>query len=242
MGKNRSNRRRGGTNETSSQNEYREFTTEDGKHTINVREITDKREFLKILEENTKNIPSDKRWRVDSPQTEKEIKDWLKWHEGVKMYVTENGTTGAVMPNGDMIALSSSVSGEGAAMFEWQIQHGGRMLDSYDGNYGLYRHLGVMPVSYTPFNEQYAKGWNKYTNRPEDVVFMVYGGKGAKSTKTPAQLEQELKDWKGSHTAQLDSANGPDNVEYGYDKAEEQRSEFLKDNKYLTDIWKEEGL
>ncbi len=222
--------------------EYEEFTTENGKHTINVRQISDPYEFLNILKENNKNISEEKRWRVDVMDTPEDMEEWIKDHPGVKMYVTENGTTGAVMPNGDMIALSSSKGGEGSAMFEWQINNGGRFLDSYDGNYGMYRHLGFVPVSYTPFNPEYVKGW-KPEYGAEDVVFMVYGGKQAKSNMTPKQMKDDLKMWKQSHPAQYDSVNDKTGKEeWGYDKAEHQRTEFVKDNKVLEDIWRMEGL
>ena len=44
MGKSRSNIRTISDNERSNEsNEYEEFTTENGKHTINVREVTNER-------------------------------------------------------------------------------------------------------------------------------------------------------------------------------------------------------
>lgn len=244
MGKNRRSANGGGSsnNANESSNEYKEFTSSKGTK-IEVREVTDAREFIKLLRENKEFIDDDKKWRVDAPVGEQDVLDWIKYHEGVKMYVTPNGTTGAVMPNGDMIALSSGKKGEGSAMFEWQIQNGGRFLDSYDGNYGLYRKLGFEPVSYTPFNADYAKGWDPNINKPEDVVFMVYGGEKAKSNLSRKELEAELKTWKQGHQAQYDSVNDETGEEeWGYDKAEHQRNEFINDNANLHDIWKMEGL
>lgn len=83
MGKSR--RSNGGTgSETSNDNEYQSFTTEDGKHSINVREVTDEKEFLEILRKNKESINKEDKWRVDAPTTEKEIREWIEWHPGVK--------------------------------------------------------------------------------------------------------------------------------------------------------------
>lgn len=244
MGKSR--RSNGGTgSETSNDNEYQSFTTEDGKHSINVREVTDEKEFLEILRKNKESINKEDKWRVDAPTTEKEIREWIEWHPGVKMYVTDNGTTGAVTPEGDMIALSSSVKGEGSAMFEWQIKNGGRFLDSYEGNYNLYRHLGFVPVSYTPFNEEYVdKGWYNTEKKPrEDVIFMVYGGKQSK----PKEWNQtnELRRFKQTHPSQMDTMN-PNTGEVkesGYDKAEQQRKNLLeRTGDDFHTLWRMEGL
>lgn len=88
--------------EEANNTEYESFTTENGKHTINVREVTDQREFLQILRENKDKIDPKDKWRVEAPTSEDEIQEWIKNHKGVKMYVTSNGTTGAVTPSGDM--------------------------------------------------------------------------------------------------------------------------------------------
>ena len=109
----------------------------------------------------------------------------------------------------------------------------------------MYRHLGFVPVSYTPFNEEYVdKGWYNTQDKPrEDVIFMVYGGKQAKST----QWEQtnELRKFKQTHPAQMDTMN-PNTGEVevaGYDKAEQQREKLLeKAGDDFHTIWHMEGL
>ena len=221
---------------------FTQFTDSRGK-TIQVREITDPQDFITLLQENTKNISEDKKWRVSVPQTPEDIQDWIKDHPGVKMYITSNGTTGAVTPDGDMISLSSHAH-EGAQMFEYQIQNGGRKLDTFDGNYGLYRKLGFVPVSYTPFNAEIAKndGW-KPEYGSEDVVFMVYGGNESKSIKNKSQLKTELKEWKKRTTPQTDTPGSEEYEDSGYAKAEQQRNRLL--NTYGNDfqkIWNKEGL
>lgn len=226
--------------EETNNTEYESFTTENGKHTINVREVTDQREFLQILRENKDKINPKDKWRVEAPTSEKEIQEWIKNHKGVKMYVTSNGTTGAVTPSGDMISLSSSVKGEGSAMFEWQIAHGGIKLDSYDGNYGLYRHLGFVPVSWTPFNKEYADpAWHGSGAGEENIVFMTYGGKGAKSNLSREALERERQQFENTVTPSTDKTGLNDEGEtvvtsYGYDEAQSKRDDYIKDNKVLS--------
>ena len=232
------------SNNPSQTGKYEEFTTDNGKHTIEVREVTNKEEFLQILRENKEKIDKKDKWRVEAPTTEEEIQEWIDNHKGVKMFVTKNGTTGAVMPDGDMISLSSSVKGEGAAMFEWQIAHGGYKLDSYDGNYGLYRHLGFVPVSWTPFNKEFADpAWAGSGAPEEHIVFMVYGGKGAKSSASSDELELEREHFENTTPPSTDTtttkANGETETKYGYDIAHDKRENYIKrnENGTLTRLW-----
>ena len=88
------------------------------------------------------------------------------------------------------------------------------------------------------------KGWYNTQDKPrEDVIFMVYGGKQAKST----QWEQtnELRKFKQTHPAQMDTMN-PNTGEVevaGYDKAEQQREKLLeKAGDDFHTIWHMEGL
>lgn len=171
---------------------------------------------------------------MDAPTTEEEIKNWIEWHPGVKMYVTENGTTGAVTPDGDMIALSSN-KGEGTAMFEWQIKNGGFKLDSYDSNYGLYRKLGFEINSWTPFNPEVNKHW-KPNYLPEDVVFMTYKGSKSQLSSNIEEvdenyIERELNHYKSIIPASVDSPKSNGETDWGYDKAKDIRNNYVDDNK-----------
>ena len=72
---------------------------------------------------------------------------------------------------------------------------------------------------------------------------MVYGGEKAKSNLSRKELESELKTWKQIHPAQYDSVNDETGEEeWGYDKAEHQREEFVNGNTNLHNIWEMEGL
>lgn len=223
-----------------SQDTFTPFTDSRGK-TIRVREITNPYDFITLFQQNTKEISEDKRWRVSVPQTPKDVETWIKDHPGVKMYITDKGTTGAVTPEGDMISLSSHAH-EGAPMFEYQLKNGGRMLDTFDGNYGLYRKLGFVAVSWTPFNPNIAKkdGWTP-SYEPEDVIFMVYGGKESKSIKNVPQHKTELKKWKKRTTPQIDT--GTEYEDSGYFKAETIRNNHMESQGSIYQyIWSKEGL
>lgn len=148
MGKSRRNSNNSNFNLKLEQNDYEEFTTENGKHTINIKETTDENEFLENLEIGKSNRPMSDKFRVYVPD-----KSELK---GRKLYVTENGSTIAINKDGDIESVVVQGNDSGAALIEFAIQHGGTKLDSYDGNYGFYRHMGFEPVSYTKFNKEYA--------------------------------------------------------------------------------------
>jgi len=237
MGKSRRTSNNSNFNLKLEQNDYEEFTTENGKHTINIKETTDENEFLENLEIGKSNRPMSDKFRVYVPD-----KSELK---GRKLYVTESGSTIAINKDGDIESVVVQGDDSGAALIEFAIQHGGTKLDSYDGNYGFYRHMGFEPVSYTPFNEEYVdKGWYNTQEKPrEDVIFMVYGGKQAK----PAKWDQtdELRRYKQTHPSQQDTYD-PDTGEVqesGYDKAEQQRAQhFNRTSKDYNAIWAMEGL
>lgn len=155
-----------------------EFTDSKGnKHEF---EETDAEDFKKALDEAKETQPAEKKWRVDN--TSHTAKDYEK----DKTFKTKNGSTVAITPDGDIISVCSKagVKGEGRAMLEFAVKHGGTKLDSYDGNFEVYTHLGFEPISWTPFNEEYAPSdWNSERDAKEPVIFFKYVGKEVKITK-----------------------------------------------------------
>ncbi|MBR1870839.1 MAG: hypothetical protein IJ802_03335 [Kiritimatiellae bacterium] len=97
------------------------------------------------------------------------------------------------------------------------VEAGGDRLDSFDGNHAFYRRCGFEPVSWTPFNEQYApEGWTKGRDRPEDVVFYAYtGNRQPDKAKAAAEL------------AAFKNATRPCTGENGYDEAMKKRNDFM---------------
>jgi len=62
-------------------------------------------------------------------------------------------------------------------LLEFAIKNGGDRLDAFSGLYWFYSKYGFEPVSWTPFNEEYAPdGWEpKYGKEP--IIFWRYTGK-----------------------------------------------------------------
>ena len=172
MGKSRRTSNNSNFNLKLEQNDYEEFTTENGKHTINIKETTDGNEFLENIEIGKSNRPVSDKFIVYVPG-----KSELK---GRKLYVTESGSTIAINKDGDIESVVVQGNDSCAALIEFAIQHGGTKLDSYDGNYGFYRHMGFEPVSYTKFNKEYVDpAWDRDINNEENVIFFKYTGNKA---------------------------------------------------------------
>ena len=164
---------------------YTKHTTKDGKHTINVKEINDAYEFKKYLDDAYNSQPKHKAWRVDLNYTPE---DYIK--SGCKMYVTKNGSTVAVKPDGDIISVCTNTNGKKdsiRALLEFTIKNGGTKFDSYSGNYGVYRHCGFEPRSWCEgVYEFYPDSWKKghktnpETYKTEHIIFFEYTGKQSK--------------------------------------------------------------
>ncbi len=197
---------------------------------INVYQVTDHHEFLEVLKRTWAKIPAKNRWKVDSPQTPKEMMNWIKDHPNAKMYVTPNGTTVAV--NGeDIIAVASPPGvGEGITAVQWAIDQGGRKLDSYESNYGLYRKLGFKTNSYTPFKEGVNDYWVKGRDNPEDIIFMTFEGKEARGdyNMSPKEYNDILQNDVKPKIVKYEDTPGSDKWEdTGYFKAQTVRDEYL---------------
>lgn len=170
--------------------EWIKHTTSDGKRTIKVREVKDSKEFKQYLEEAYESQPKKACWRVDldySPD------DYIK--KGCKMYVTENGSTIAIKPDGDIISVCSKLGPNGEhdnarALLEFAVKKGGTKFDSYDGNYGFYRRCGFEPCTWTKGNPEYYPDLWKENHKKgkegfdeEDIIFFKYTGKQSKYTE-----------------------------------------------------------
>lgn len=114
-------------------------------------------------------------------------------YDGMKCFVTENGSTVAIKPNGDIISVCKNPTGvdRGSTLLEFAIDNGGTKLDSYDGNHAFYSKMGFEPVSWTEFNKKYVQSaWYTY-GEPENVIFYKYTGR--------KNVVTDLGSWYNSH-------------------------------------------
>jgi len=104
----------------------------------------------------------------------------------------------------------------------------------------IIRHLGFVPVSWTPFNKEYADpAWHSSGAGEENIVFMAYGGNGVKSNLSREALEREKQQFENTVTPSTDKTGLNDEGEtvvtsYGYDEAQSKWDEYIKDNKVLS--------
>lgn len=152
------------------------------------------------------SCPADKRWRVDVHDPND--------YEGVKLHVTEGGSTVAVTSDGDIISVCKNINDSirGQNLMEMAVKSGGVKLDSFSGNHGFYTKCGFEPVSWTPFNKEYAPpGWTDGVHKEEPVIFYKYTG-----NKNSSSVNDFL-----SNTPPCTGADG-------YDKAKEIRDKDIE--------------
>lgn len=142
-------------------------------------------------------------------------------------YVSQNGDTVAVTSKGDIISVCTnlpSIKGRGSKLMQFAIEHGGDRLDSYAGNHRFYTKCGFEPVSWTPFNAQFADGWEESGCEPEHVIFYRYVGEGNVNPRYCGEfgLLNFYEDTK--NTARFTGENG-------YEQAENYRDSVIKRKK-----------
>ena len=133
-------------------------------------------EFTSALIEAKENVAPKDAWRVSSPTAEAFDEE----HPNAKKYVTKGGSTIAITPDGDIVGVchnrDDAVSG--SDMLAFAVNNGGKKLDAFSKLWRFYSKNGFEPVSWTPFNEQYAPpGWEKGRDEPEPIIFWKYTGK-----------------------------------------------------------------
>lgn len=131
--------------------------------------------FHKTLSETKKLIELDRRWRVDLHE--------LEDYKNDKLFITPGGSCIAVEPSGNIISVCQRPGDgvRGYQLLEKAIQEGGDRLDAFGPDlFKFYTNNGFEPVSWTPFNEQYAPDEWKEAKRQglkvekEPVVFYKY--------------------------------------------------------------------
>lgn len=117
-------------------------------------------------------MPSERRWRVADDHTEADYA-----HD--KLIETYGGSTVAVTPKGNIISVCRNMndSVRGKDLLKKAVEEGGNRLDAFgEGLYMFYTKQGFTPVSWTPFNREYAPhDWMpEYGEEP--VIFYKYTG------------------------------------------------------------------
>lgn len=139
--------------------------------------ITDSVTFHSKIEKAKASLSEENRWRVDIHDVEDYKND--------KLFVSKGGSCVAVEPNGNIISVCKKQGDNinGKDLIKYAVESGGDRLDAFSYLYGFYVKQGFEPVSWTPFNEEYApEGWNKNRDKPEPVIFYKYTGKVTNET------------------------------------------------------------
>lgn len=177
------------------------------------REVSAK-EYAEAIAKAKADCISSHSWRVDA-KPENGYKD------SKARLVSDKGSCIAVQADGDIVSLCKREGDKIPAtiFMEAAVAHKGDRLDTFEGNYGLYRRSGFTPISWTPFNVDFApEGWKESGAAPEDIIFFAYTGDKKKMTR--AEADEELRKWKAEHN--------PHTGESGYDDALRERNEFLE--------------
>lgn len=157
-----------------SETKNRKGTVARTLHQVRIKQIDDTKTFSNLLSVARDKLKEDGvkgYWRVDKQSAE----DLTKMH--AEMFVSENGSTYAIKPDGDIIAVCKSGSDRGSELLQHAIKNGGDRLDSFSGNNEFYMHNGFEPVCYIDFDPSYhIDGFDPESDTPEPVVFYRYTG------------------------------------------------------------------
>jgi hypothetical protein len=172
------------------------YTTIDGKEvSIDVETLHQRPAFQRavqeVVDDYIKKGLESKIWRVDVPDL-----DWIK---GAKMYRTKNGSTIAIRPDGDIVAVTGKLGENGysmdnsEALLAFAVANGGTKLDSFDGNWRFYLKCGFEAKSWISFNEEYHPPlWQKGRDKHEPVIFMSYTGNRVKVPQNETESNKGL--------------------------------------------------
>ena len=106
--------------------------------------------MAKKVDQAKGTINPTKAWRVDFGNP-----DELK---GNRNYVTEGGSTIAIEPDGNIVAVCRNTNDKarGYEILKMAVDKGGIKLDSFEGNNKFYQTNGFEPVSWCKFDREYA--------------------------------------------------------------------------------------
>lgn len=174
--------------------------------------------FKHAITDAKQTIELKDRWRVDIHDDYSNIK---------KLVVGEGGSTVAVEDSGNIVSVCSSKGGvRGHELLKQAVALGGDRLDAFGKNlFRFYTRNGFEPVSWTPFNAEYAPDeWKEAKKQgfevgEEPVIFYKYTGKP--STVTYEEFLKTTKPFEGDD---------------GYSNAEKKRDEEIENGKPKNDL------
>lgn len=137
-----------------------------------INKTKDPEEFHNVLKSAKESVLPAERWRVDLHPIEDYKND--------KLFLSEGGSCVAVEPNGNIISVCRRDGDivRGKDLLRYAVENGGDRLDAFSGLYNFYVKQGFEPVSWIPFDEEYAPdGWDKTRDDSEQVIFYKYTGK-----------------------------------------------------------------
>lgn len=130
-------------------------------------------EFKRDFDIAKSTLPKGGEWRVDDTYT---VSDY----EHKKLFELSGGSVVAIAEDGDIVSVCKNLDGDdvGSNLLKVAVANGGDRLDAFgEGLYKFYTKNGFEPVSWTPFNEEYAPhDWVKGRDNPEPVIFYRYTG------------------------------------------------------------------
>lgn len=112
-------------------------------------------------------------WRVDAHSPDK--------YKDSKLFSSKDGSTVAVENTGNIVSVCrvpNDTTVSGRDLLAYAVRNGGTKLDSFAGNHRFYAKCGFEPISWTPFNKQFAPpGWKEGRDAEEPIIFYAYTGK-----------------------------------------------------------------
>ena len=180
-----------------------EDTAESGYKSVNTKT------FVNTLAGAKATVDPKDAWRVSSPDSVVFDEE----HPNAKKYTTPGGSTVAITPDGDIVAVcrNENDSLRGWQLMKFAVKNGGVKLDSFSGNHDFYARNGFEPVSWTRFvdeKEVRPDDWKPEYGK-EPVVFYKYTGKATnESIKDFINRVPESKDYFAAQKMRDDQIGG----------------------------------
>ncbi|MGN0743888.1 MAG: hypothetical protein ACI4MZ_01250 [Christensenellales bacterium] len=154
--------------------EGKSLQNDNGSDIIHSKDEVDTPTFVNALKDAKASIAAENAWRVSSPDTA----EFDSEHPNAKKYRTKGGSTIAISPDGDIVSVCRKIGDNvrGSDLLKFAVANGGTKLDSFSGLWKFYSKNGFEPVSWTPFDKNYAPdGWKEEYDE-EPVIFWKYTG------------------------------------------------------------------
>ena len=146
---------------------------------ISMKDEVNTNTFTQAIKKAKASIDEEDAWRVSSPDSQ----EFDIEHPHARTFATKGGSTVAISQDGDIVGLCRNANDDisGSDLLKFAVENGGDRLDAFGKLWKFYAKNGFEPVSWTPFDEQYAPaGWKKGRDKTEPVIFWKYTGEKPK--------------------------------------------------------------